>query len=114
MGSIASHVLMSAVEARELGVIDSNAWFDSRWVQCELKFSSWNGHGPRHRFPTDGYETSTTGVRRLVNGYGSTGTILGMGSANERRRYNITSSHTDWTHTQNYLPIRWMLEHVDI
>ena len=27
--------------------------------------------------------------------------ILCMGSANERRRYNVTSSPIDWAHTQN-------------
>ena len=27
--------------------------------------------------------------------------ILGMGSANERRRYIVTSSHIVWSHTKN-------------
>ena len=31
-----------------------------------------------------------------------TGVILGMGSANERRRYNVTSSLIGWAHTQNH------------
>ena len=30
-----------------------------------------------------------------------TGIILSMGSANERRRYNVTSSLIGWAHTQN-------------
>ena len=30
-----------------------------------------------------------------------TGIIVGMGSANERCRYNVTSSLIGWTHTQN-------------
>ena len=29
------------------------------------------------------------------------GIIVGMGSANERRRYNVTSSLIGWAHTQN-------------
>ena len=29
------------------------------------------------------------------------GVILGMGLANERRRYNVTSSLIGWPHTQN-------------
>ena len=29
------------------------------------------------------------------------GIILGMGSANERRCYNVRSSLTGWAHTQN-------------
>ena len=32
---------------------------------------------------------------------GNAGIILGMGSANERRRYIVTSSLTVWTHTQD-------------
>ena len=31
----------------------------------------------------------------------NTGIILGMGSANERRRYNVTSSLIGWAHTHN-------------
>ena len=30
-----------------------------------------------------------------------TGIILAMGSANERRRYNVTSSLIGWAHTEN-------------
>ena len=30
-----------------------------------------------------------------------TGIILGMGSANKRRRYNLTPSLIGWAHTQN-------------
>ena len=33
--------------------------------------------------------------------------ILGMGSANERRRYKVTSSLIGWTHTQNELNIQY-------
>ena len=37
-------------------------------------------------------------------GYGhNTEIILGMGPANEKRRYKVTSSFIDWTHTQNDL-----------
>ena len=35
--------------------------------------------------------------------YLSTGIILRMRPANERRRYNVTSSLIDWAHTQNDL-----------
>ena len=31
----------------------------------------------------------------------NSGLILDMGSANDRRRYIVTSSFTDWSHTQN-------------
>ena len=39
------------------------------------------------------------------------GIILGMGSANERRRYNVTSSLIGWAHTQNDPQNRLLLNH---
>ena len=36
----------------------------------------------------------------LIRTGNDTGVILGMGSANERRRYIVTSSFIDWAHTQ--------------
>ena len=39
--------------------------------------------------------------------YTYAGVILGMGSANERRRYNVTSSLIGWAHTQNDHGIWW-------
>ena len=33
--------------------------------------------------------------------WSDTGIILGMGPANKRRRYDLTSSLTGWAHTQN-------------
>ena len=38
-----------------------------------------------------------------------TGTILSMGSANERRRYNVTSSLIGWAHTQKDPCESWKL-----
>ena len=36
------------------------------------------------------------------------GTILWMRPANERRRYNVTSSLIGWAHTQNDLCLQWL------
>ena len=36
-----------------------------------------------------------------AHGIGYTGIIVGMVSANERRRYIVTSSLFDWDHSQN-------------
>ena len=53
------------------------------------------------RFPIFFRVASLLGIcRELLSGI-----ILGMGSANERRRYNITSSLICWTHTQN---VAWL------
>ena len=46
--------------------------------------------------PIPAWYKSTQNKSRMM-----TRIVLGMGLANERRRYNVTSSHIGWAHTQN-------------
>ena len=50
----------------------------------------------------DGSKTDDEVVKRYVHRQRPQ-IILGMGSANERRHYNVTSSLIGWAHTQNDL-----------
>ena len=40
-------------------------------------------------------------VLRIIMVLTTAGVVLGLGSANERRRYNVKSSRIGWAHTQN-------------